>query len=100
MRHLILLLFMLAISPHERESKPTLFLIGDSTVKNGSGKGEGVLWGWGQFLHTRIDTTKIHIENHARGGRSSRTYQAEGLWEGVLARIKPGDYVIIQFGHN
>jgi lysophospholipase L1-like esterase len=100
MRHLILLLFILLISAREREPKPTLFLIGDSTVKNGSGKGEGSLWGWGDFLHTRFDTTKIHIENHARGGRSSRTYQVEGLWDRVLARIKPGDYVIIQFGHN
>jgi lysophospholipase L1-like esterase len=100
MKHLILVLFILLISAREREPKPTLFLIGDSTVKNGSGKGEGSLWGWGDFLHTRFDTSKIHLENHARGGRSSRTYQAEGLWDRVLERIKPGDYVIIQFGHN
>src|SRR3990170_1268165 len=100
MRHFILLLFMLLISAREREPKPTLFLIGDSTVKNGNGKGEGGLWGWGDFLHARFDTAKIHIENHARGGRSSRTYQTEGLWDRVLARVKPGDYVILQFGHN
>lgn len=82
------------------KTKPTIFLIGDSTVKNGSGKGDQGLWGWGNFLHERFDTTKVHIENHARGGRSSRTYQTEGLWDNVLARVKSGDYVIIQFGHN
>jgi lysophospholipase L1-like esterase len=80
--------------------KPSIYLIGDSTVKNGSGKGEKGLWGWGDFLHEEFDTTKIHIENHARGGRSSRTFQTEGLWDQVLAKLKPGDYVIMQFGHN
>jgi len=80
--------------------KPTLFIIGDSTVKNGSGKGEGSLWGWGDFMKDEFDTTRLHIENHARGGRSSRTFQSEGLWANVLNRMKPGDYVIMQFGHN
>ncbi|RAW01126.1 rhamnogalacturonan acetylesterase [Pseudochryseolinea flava] len=80
--------------------KPSIFLVGDSTVKNGSGKGEKGLWGWGDFLHEQFDTMKVHIENHARGGRSSRTYQTEGLWDNVLARVKPGDFVIMQFGHN
>lgn len=80
--------------------KPTLFIVGDSTVKNGSGKGESSLWGWGDFLRDEFDTVRIHIENHARGGRSSRTFQTEGLWNNVVTRMKPGDYVIMQFGHN
>jgi rhamnogalacturonan acetylesterase len=99
MRYIFLLVILLVFQSH-RESKPSLFLVGDSTVKNGSGKGEGGLWGWGDFLYQSFDTTKIHIENHARGGRSSRTYQTEGLWNEVLARVKPGDFVIMQFGHN
>jgi rhamnogalacturonan acetylesterase len=82
------------------ERKPTVYLVGDSTVKNGSGRGEGGLWGWGDFLAEHFDTTKIHIENRARGGRSSRTYQAEGLWDELVGNIRPGDFVIIQFGHN
>lgn len=89
--------FLLSLAPTQ---KRTLFLIGDSTVKNGSGKGEGGLWGWGDFLGEQLDTSHLHIENHARGGRSSRTYIAEGLWDGVLSKIKKGDIVIIQFGHN
>ncbi len=83
-----------------QNQKPVIYLVGDSTVKNGSGRGEGGLWGWGDFLYTQFDTTKIRIENHARGGRSSRTYQTEGLWDNVLAKVKPGDYIIMQFGHN
>lgn len=79
---------------------PTLFIVGDSTVKNGSGKGDGGLWGWGQVIGEHFDKTKIKIENRALGGRSSRTYQTEGLWEKVLGAMKPGDFVLIQFGHN
>ncbi|MBH8558932.1 rhamnogalacturonan acetylesterase [Hymenobacter negativus] len=80
--------------------KPTLFLIGDSTVKNGKGKGDGSLWGWGNFLPAHFDTTRIHIENAALGGTSSRTFQTKGLWEAVRTKIQPGDFVIMQFGHN
>ena len=84
----------------KKKEEPTLFLIGDSTVKNGQGDGAGGLWGWGNFLPAYFDTTKINIENRALGGTSSRTYRTKGLWEEVLADIKPGDYVIMQFGHN
>lgn len=82
------------------KQKPVVYIIGDSTVKNGSGRGDGGLWGWGDFLYEQIDTSKINIINKARGGRSSRTYISEGLWGNVLNRIKPGDFVLIQFGHN
>ena len=81
-------------------AKPTLYVIGDSTVKNGQGDGSDGLWGWGHFLVEHFDTTRISIENHAIGGRSSRTFQTEGRWERVLSEMTPGDYVLIQFGHN
>lgn len=80
--------------------KPTLFLIGDSTVKNGKGKGDGSLWGWGSYLAGFFDLNKINVENHALGGTSTRTFRSKGLWDSVLVRLKPGDYVIMQFGHN
>ncbi len=80
--------------------KPRLILIGDSTVKNGSGRGDGGLWGWGQVLDQYFDTKRIEIENRARGGRSSRTYLTEGLWQEALERVRPGDFLIMQFGHN
>lgn len=79
---------------------PTLFLIGDSTVRNGRGDGAGGQWGWGDFLGAHFDTTKINVVNRAVGGLSSRTFLTQGHWERVLAMLKPGDFVMMQFGHN
>jgi lysophospholipase L1-like esterase len=75
---------------------PQILIIGDSTVKNEKTD----LCGWGQCLNLFFDTTKISIQNYARGGRSSRTFQTEGLWDSVLVKIQPGDFVLMQFGHN
>jgi lysophospholipase L1-like esterase len=69
-------------------------------VKTGGGEGKGGLWGWGAFLGEHFDLDRVSVENHALGGRSSRTFQTEGLWADVLRRVEPGDYVIMQFGHN
>src|SRR5215813_4261134 len=79
---------------------PTLFLIGDSTVRNGAGDGANKQWGWGEPIVAYFDPAKIAVLNRARGGRSSRTFLTEGLWEQVLSAMKPGDFVLIQFGHN
>lgn len=80
--------------------KPVFFIIGDSTVRNGDGSGKNQQWGWGSFIHTHVDTNKISVENHAIGGRSSRTFITEGRWEKITSRLTKGDYVIMQFGHN
>ena len=42
----------------------------------------------------------IVVDNHAVNGRSSKSFIDEGRWTTVYNKIKPGDYVIIQFGHN
>jgi len=75
---------------------PTLWLIGDSTVRNG-GKG---LMGWGDPIKDLFDPTKIRVMNNARGGRSSRTFYTEGLWTAVQQQMQPGDFLLMQFGHN
>ena len=93
-------MLLAAFTSRPPKQKPTLYLIGDSTVKNGKGKGDGGLWGWGNFLPAHFDTTRIRIENNALGGTSSRTFQTKGLWEAVRAKLQPGDFVIMQFGHN
>jgi rhamnogalacturonyl hydrolase YesR/lysophospholipase L1-like esterase len=85
---------------NRKGNKPLIFTIGDSTVKCGGGNGEGGMWGWGGFFENLFDTTRITVENHALGGRSSRTYYTEGLWDKVLPAIREGDFVIIDFGHN
>ena len=83
-----------------QKEKPTFYIIGDSTVRNGSGSGQNQQWGWGSFIAEHFDTTKISIQNHAIGGRSSRTFINEGRWDKIMKDLKKGDYVIMQFGHN
>jgi len=97
---LLVLSSIIGMSFRSAESKPTLYIVGDSTVKNGSGKGADSLWGWGSFMGKYIDTTKIDVQNHAIGGRSSRTFLTDGRWDKILETLKKGDYVIMQFGHN
>jgi lysophospholipase L1-like esterase len=93
---LLLLSFaLLPIVAFRANQKPTLFTIGDSTVKNTQ-----PMYGWGSVIGTFFDTTKIEIANHAMAGRSSRTFLTENRWHKVDSLIKPGDYVMMQFGHN
>ena len=79
---------------------PSIVLIGDSLVRNGHGDGQGGQWGWGDFLGEHFDPAKINVVNRAVGGLSSRTFLTQGYWERALVLIKPGDFVLIQLGHN
>jgi lysophospholipase L1-like esterase len=79
---------------------PALFLIGDSIMKTGTPPGDHGPYGMGYEIAPLFDPAKIHVYNEALGGRSSRSYLAEGLWAKNLARMQPGDFVIIMFGHN
>ncbi len=94
--HILSILGAILFTASQVLATPTLWLIGDSTVQVGTPGQQG----WGTQLPKFFDTTKIKIENKAKGGRSSRTFRTEGLWDQVLKGIKPGDYVIMQFGHN
>lgn len=82
------------------QQKPVFYIIGDSTVRNGDGTGKNGQWGWGSFIAGYFDSTKILVENDALGGRSSRTFITEGRWEKIFSKLKKGDFVIMQFGHN
>ncbi|MCM3905693.1 MAG: rhamnogalacturonan acetylesterase [Pyrinomonadaceae bacterium] len=75
---------------------PTVFVVGDSTANNNANGGRG----WGDPFVSYFDPARINVLNRARAGRSSRTYITEGFWEKVLRDIEPGDFVLIQFGHN
>ena len=75
---------------------PTIFVVGDSTANNHANGGLG----WGDPFINYFDPLKCNVLNRARGGRSSRTFVTEGLWDKVLSEMKKGDFVLIQFGHN
>jgi lysophospholipase L1-like esterase len=75
---------------------PMLFIVGDSTVHNPQKTERG----WGDVIGKNFDANKIRVENHALGGRSSRTFITQGWWQKVLDAAKPGDFVLLQMGHN
>jgi len=79
--------------------KPMVFITGDSTVRN-KDKDEDGMWGWGSQAGIIFDPAKIVWENVAMAGRSTRSYVREGRWERVYNALQPGDFVLIQFGHN
>ncbi|KAF9254999.1 rhamnogalacturonan acetylesterase [Marasmius fiardii PR-910] len=73
----------------------TVYLTGDSTMaRNGGGAGTG---SWGQYLGQYLS---IPVVNNAIAGRSSRSYTDEGRFTAVANTVKPGDFVVIEFGHN
>jgi lysophospholipase L1-like esterase len=78
---------------------PVLFIVGDSTVKNEDKDADG-MWGWGSVIDELFDTDKIIVKNCAMAGRSARTFLNEGRWDKVYNSLQPGDFVLIQFGHN
>ena len=77
----------------------TMFMIGDSTMAN-KDTTKGPERGWGMMVQSMFDETKLIVDNHAVNGRSSKSFIDEGRWQTVLDKIKPGDFVVIQFGHN
>lgn len=90
----------LGLLPPANASLPSLILIGDSTVRNGHGRGDQNQWGWGAPIADLFDPAKINVVNRAIGGLSSHSYISEGHWDLALGIIKSGDFVLIQWGHN
>ncbi len=99
-RTLILLLSLLVlVSLTSGRKQVTVFMIGDSTMANKPYDNSKPERGWGMALQGFF-TDNVVVDNHAVNGRSSKSFIDEGRWQVVLDKIKPGDYVIIQFGHN
>lgn len=80
------------------EKKLTIFLVGDSTMANKPLE-ENPERGWGQYFGNYF-TDDVEIQNHAVNGRSTKSFIKEHRWDTVMSRLKTGDYVMIQFGHN
>ena len=99
-RILIAMLTLFVLTSMKTDKVTTIFIIGDSTAaKKDLSKGTPER-GWGMMLQQYFDQDYVVIDNHAVNGRSSKSFIDEGRWNKVLELIKPGDYVIIQFGHN
>ncbi len=90
---------MLLTTTATTDKTTTLFIIGDSTAANKDISGGKQERGWGMALQCYFDDN-IRIDNHAVNGRSSLSFINEGRWDKVLEKMKPGDYIVIQFGHN
>jgi lysophospholipase L1-like esterase len=89
----------LLVAAAQTPQRVTVHLAGDSTMapKLDEKRPET---GWGEMLPEFFDSTKVRFENHAKNGRSTRTFISEGLWRQIVDSLHAGDYVFIQFGHN
>ncbi|WP_123066899.1 rhamnogalacturonan acetylesterase [Paenibacillus amylolyticus] len=76
----------------------TVFLAGDSTVTDQPESGYPYC-GWGQLLPAQFKHD-VAVDNHAQSGRSSRSFIHEGRLDAIKQRLKPHDFLFIQFGHN
>ena len=76
-----------------------IYLAGDSTMaqKTFDRRPET---GWGEYLQSQFENSKVRIENHAQNGRSTKSFIDEGLWKVIVEKLHAGDYVFIEFGHN
>ena len=91
---------LLTLTAAMQQKVTTIFIIGDSTAaKKDLSKGSPER-GWGMALQCYFDEAFIRVDNHAVNGRSTKSFLDEGRWQKVVDKIQPGDYVIIQFGHN
>lgn len=89
-----------AADPAPQGNPVTIYMIGDSTMANKpGGPRENPERGWGQNFG-QFFSPGVVIENHAMNGRSSKSFRNEERWTPIEQKIKQGDYVIIQFGHN
>lgn len=98
---LVLLIFLVGVAATtpSQEDVITIFMIGDSTMASRPYKDGNPVKGWGQVFGLYFKGS-VRIENHATSGRSTKSFIDEGRWQNVKERLRPGDYVIIQFGHN
>jgi lysophospholipase L1-like esterase len=93
-----LVALFLLMSFMQPPKKITVYLIGDSTIANKSISAYPET-GWGMPFSIFFDSSVV-VDNHAKNGRSTKSFLAENLWQPIYDDLKEGDYVFIQFGHN
>lgn len=98
-KKLVLLLLPLIAFAFGKDETPRVFLAGDSTMSQKL-PADAPETGWGMVFPDFFDTTAVKFENHAVNGRSTKSFRGLGHWDKMMARVRPGDYVLLQFGHN
>ena len=98
-RHALLVAATVLLSASTPAPAVSVYLIGDSTMADKPDPEHNPERGWGQALPP-LAASGVTVRNHAVNGRSTRSFIDQGRWEEVRTRLKAGDYVFIQFGHN
>lgn len=98
MKKSVFILFILLVNISCRSDKIKVFIAGDSTAQ-GYDTTKTVMRGWGQILPSFF-TDEVEVVNHAKAGRSTKSFRAENRWDSIMVHVRKGDWVIIQFGHN
>lgn len=80
------------------EAPSIVWLCGDSTMAPDGG--HNGTEGWGQYLQYSLDASRIKVNNSAYAGRSARTFTREGRFQAILDVVRPGDWAVLEFGHN
>jgi len=99
MKVALLLMAMVSTFSAAAFAQITVYLAGDSTCANKT-PDKRPETGWGEMLQQYFDPAKVRIDNQAQNGRSTKSFIAEGRWQAIVDKLKKGDYVFVQFGHN
>jgi lysophospholipase L1-like esterase len=95
----LFLILSLSVCIFAQKSPIVVYLAGDSTLAEKKPEKRPET-GWGEMFQQYFDAGKVVIENHAQNGRSTKTFISENRWQAIVDKLKKGDYVFIQFGHN
>src|SRR6267142_5180041 len=100
MKYLAILSLFLFLDGSALGGEPvTIYLAGDSTMAQKLPEKRPET-GWGEALQQFFVESRVRVENLAQNGRSTKTFIAENRWQALVDRLKKGDYVFIEFGHN
>lgn len=97
MKNYILILFLTTTICFGQ--KTTVYCIGDSTMANKKDPDRNPEHGWAQVLQLFFNENVV-IENKAVNGRSTKSFINEKRWDSIYKKLRKGDYVFIEFGHN
>lgn len=97
-KYVVAILGLSVVSAFMQKDTAAIYLIGDSTMSVKS-VSEYPETGWGMPFVYFFDES-VEVENHAMNGRSTKSFMEEGRWTPVVEKLKKGDWVFVQFGHN